>query len=105
MADFKLQNRADIQKAFQENEREVWIRNFRVASILAFIFVPAGCSLDWVVYKDRGFFWEFLGLRLICSACLLFIWWFVTTPIGARNYRVLGLILPALPTFTISVMI
>jgi two-component system sensor histidine kinase PhcS len=103
MADLKLQNRAEIERAFHENEREVWIRNFRVASILAFIFMPAGCTLDWFVYRD--YFWRFLGLRLLCSGGLLFIWWFVTTPAGTRNYRMLGLILPALPTITISLMI
>src|SRR6202142_367221 len=103
MTDFKLQNRAEIRRAFMENERGVWIRNFRVASILAFVFVPAGSSLDWFVYRPH--FVEFFKLRLVCSACLLFIWWFVTTPVGSRNYRILGWILPALPTFFISLMI
>ena len=92
-----------IQRAFVENERSVWIRNFRIASILAFIFIPAGSSLDAFVYRDH--FWEFLGLRLICSALLLFIWWFVTTAPGTRYYRVLGWVLPALPSFFISLMI
>jgi two-component system, sensor histidine kinase PhcS len=50
-------------------------------------------------------FWEFLGLRLLCSALLIFIWWLVKTPFGFRNYRLLGLTLPALPTFFISLMI
>ncbi|HEX4350993.1 MAG TPA: hypothetical protein VH251_11425, partial [Verrucomicrobiae bacterium] len=104
MPEFKLQNREEIQIAFHENEREVWIRNFRVACILAIIFVPAGCSLDWFVAPPK-YFWKFLELRLLCSACLLFIWWFVTTPVGARHYRILGLTLPALPTIAISVMI
>jgi two-component system sensor histidine kinase PhcS len=103
MPEIRLQNREKILKAFRENEREVWIRNFRVASILAFIFVPAGTSLDWFVYHSH--FAEFLELRLICSACLLFIWWFVTTPLGTKNYRILGWVLPALPTIFISLMI
>src|ERR1035437_6583198 len=103
MADFKLQNNEEIRRAFMENERDVWIRNFRAASILAFIFMPAGSSLDWFVYRPH--FVEFFKLRLICSAFLLFIWWFVTTPIGSRHYRILGWILPALPTFFISLML
>lgn len=103
MLDFKPQNHETVRKAFQEAEREVWIRNFRVATILAFIFVPAGSSLDWFVYRDH--FGEFFRLRMICSGLLLFIWWFVTTPIGTKSYRVLGWILPALPTFFISLMI
>ena len=36
---------------------------------------------------------------------MLFIWWFITTPIGSRHDRLLGLILPGLPTFFISWMI
>jgi two-component system, sensor histidine kinase PhcS len=103
MAKLKLQNHDEVRRAFLENERDVWIRNFRVASILAFVFVPAGSSLDWFVYPAH--FIDFLKLRWICSACLFFIWWFVTTPIGVKNYRVLGWILPALPTFFISAMI
>ena len=81
----------------------MWIHNFRVACIIALIFVPAGSSLDAVVYPDS--IGPFFALRLLCSALLLFIWWFVTTPFGRRNYRVLGWILPALPSFFISVMI
>ena len=103
MSDFQSQNRTEINQAFLEGERTVWVRNFRVACILAFIFIPAGSSLDALVYPEH--FGEFFRLRLICSALLLFIWWFVKTPVGLRIYRVLGLILPALPTFFISLMI
>ena len=98
-----LQNGQEIRRAYSENERGVWIRNFRVASLLAFVFIPVGSSLDAFMYPQN--FGEFFKLRLICSALLLFIWWFVKTPIGGRYYRILGWILPALPTFFISLMI
>jgi len=98
-----LQNGQEIRRAYSENERGVWIRNFRVASLLAFVFIPVGSSLDAFMYPQD--FGEFFKLRLICSALLLFIWWFVKTPIGGRYYRILGWILPALPTFFISLMI
>ena len=103
MSNAVIHNLPEVQRAFLENERAVWIRNFRVATILAFVFVPAGSSLDAFVYPT--YFGEFLRLRLICSALLLFLWWFVTTPIGSRNYRILGWIMPALPTYFISMMI
>jgi signal transduction histidine kinase len=103
MPDFQPQNLKEINRAFLEGERAVWVRNFRVACILAFIFIPAGSSLDALVYPEH--FGEFFRLRLICSALLLFIWWFVKTPMGLKIYRALGLILPALPTFFISLMI
>jgi len=67
------------------------------------IFMPAGVSLDLLVYPQYA--WEFFQLRLLCSACLLFIWWFVKTPLGSRHYRLLGWLLPAFPTFFISLMI
>ena len=103
MPDRSTQLSDEIHQAYLEQERGVWIHNFRVASIIAFIFVPAGSSLDAFVYPRH--FWTFFELRLLCSAFLFFIWWFVTTPFGTRNYRVLGWILPALPTFFISLMI
>ncbi|MBU6410854.1 MAG: hypothetical protein KGR98_10755, partial [Verrucomicrobia bacterium] len=79
------------------------MRNFRTASILAFIFMPAGSTLDIAVYP--AYFWEFFLFRWVCSAFLLFFWWFIKTPIGLRYYRVLGWIMPLLPTALIAYMI
>jgi signal transduction histidine kinase len=91
------------EEAFLENERVVRIQNYRVACMLALIFMPAGSTLDFFVYRDHaGYFFE---LRLLCSALLFFIWWLVKTPFGSRHYRILGLVLPALPSFFISWMI
>lgn len=103
MPEVTAPNEEQIQREFLEHERSVRVTNFRIACLTAFVFMPAGSSLDWLVYPDQ--FGEFLTLRLICSALLLFIWWFVTTPFGARHYRALGLILPGLPSFFISLMI
>lgn len=94
---------ATIQEAFLGAEKGVRIQNYRVACILAAVFMPLGISLDWLVYPEHTPF--FFALRLLCSALLLFIWWLVKTPLGTRYYRVLGMILPALPTFFISWMI
>ncbi len=92
-----------VQQAFLEHERSVRVANFRIACLTAFVFMPVGWSLDWLVYPDQ--IKPFLVLRLVCSVLLLFIWWFVTTPFGARHYRFLGLILPGLPSLCISWMI
>jgi Signal transduction histidine kinase regulating C4-dicarboxylate transport system len=102
MAEELTDNRA-IQRAFLQHEQDVRIQNFRVSCILALIFMPAGVTLDYVVYPKLTPF--FFALRLACSALLLFIWWFVKTPAGTRHYRFLGLLLPALPCFFISWMI
>jgi two-component system sensor histidine kinase PhcS len=103
MPNYQPKNSGEIRQAFLEGERAVWIRNFRVACILAAIFTIAGCSLDALVYPS--YFNEFFKLRLICATSLLFIWWLVKTPIGTRHYRLLGLLLPALPTLFCSLMI
>jgi signal transduction histidine kinase len=93
----------DIREAFLDAERSVRVQNYRVACIMAMIFMPAGVSLDLLVYPQQA--WAFFKLRLLCSALLLFIWWYVSTPPGLRHYRYLGWALPALPTFFISIMI
>jgi len=103
MADIKSQSSKEIQRAFAENEITVRVSNYRTATMLAFFFVPAGATLDALVYPK--FFFEFLGLRFGCSGVLLFLWWFVKTPLGLRNYRLLGWIMPAVPTAMISIMI
>jgi two-component system sensor histidine kinase PhcS len=103
MSDFQSINSKEIRQAFSESERAIWVRNFRVACILASIFTLAGSILDKLIFPE--FFYEFFNLRLILSALIMFIWWFVKTPIGLQAYRVLGLLLPALPTLFLSVMI
>ncbi|HEY3762047.1 MAG TPA: ATP-binding protein [Verrucomicrobiae bacterium] len=102
MADFQ-QNYNEINRAFLEAERNIRIRNFRIACILATIFDLAGSSLDLLVYPEH--YHEFLKLRLMSAALILFMWWLVKTPVGERFYRLLGLILPALATFALGVMI
>ncbi len=92
-----------IRQAFVEHERSVRIQNYRIACILALVFMPAGAALDFLVYPENTA--HFFLLRLLCSSLLLFIWWFVKSPLGSAHYRLLGLILPALPSFFISWMI
>lgn len=106
MPDFNSKNHDAIQKAFHEHERDVWIRNFRIACILAAIFVLAGYSLDVLVYgnhpeKTRWF----MFYRVVCSLLCILFWWLVRTPVGLRNYRVLGLVLPLLPSVCDAILI
>jgi signal transduction histidine kinase len=103
MPEEMTQRLTNIQQAFLDVERSVRVQNYRVACMMALIFMPAGVSLDLLVYPEHA--WTFLKLRLLCSALLLFIWWFVQTPAGLKHYRYLGWVLPALPTFFISLMI
>jgi signal transduction histidine kinase len=94
---------AELTAAFLEYERGVRIQNYRVACVLALIFMPAGATLDILVYPRKAA--EFFLLRLLCSAFLFGIWWLVQTPVGAKCLPVLGQAVAALPSLFISVMI
>src|SRR5690348_12014448 len=103
MAKDATENTAGIAQAFHANERSVRIQNYRISCMLALVFMPAGVVLDWRVFPEHTG-WFFI-LRLACSALLFFIWWLVKTPFGSKHYRLLGLLLPALPAFFIGWMI
>lgn len=103
MVDALPEKHPDLRQAFRDYERGIRIHNYRVACILALIFMPAGVVLDYFVYPDRVA--HFFLLRLLCSALLLFIWWFVRTPPGLKCLWALGQIVAALPSFFISWMI
>src|SRR5262249_50652032 len=103
MAETAPSTPADLRRAFRQYEEGVRIHNYRVACILALIFMPAGSVLDLMVYRDSVRY--FFVLRMLCSALLLFIWWFVRTPWGLRSLWVLGQVVAALPSLFISLMI
>lgn len=92
-----------IIQAFQEYDRKVRIDTIKLFCWLIFTLMPAGFTLDYFVYPERVF--EFLKMRLLCSAVTAVIWVLVQTPFGLKYYRVLGIILPLLPCFFISWMI
>jgi len=92
-----------LEAAFQASEGAVRIQNYRVACVLAMIFMPAGCALDYLVYPEHAA--GFLRLRLVSSVLLLVMLWLVRTGFGRRIYRWLGIALPAIPSFFISWMI
>ena len=79
MSDRSSQQEAAVQEAFLANERVVRIQNYRVACILALVFMPAGVALDFLVYRPQLKY--FFVLRPPCSAPLHFIWWLVKTRI------------------------
>lgn len=93
----------EFQEAFQANERQDRISTVKVGSALVFFLMPAGTFLDRFVYKDKV--QEFLYLRLLCSVLVAIFWYLHTTPFGRRHYKYLGLAIPLLPAFFISLMI
>jgi signal transduction histidine kinase len=77
-----------LHAAFAVYERRVRIRNYKIGCIMAFIFVPAGSSLDYFVYKDH--LAQFIGIRLLCSALLALIWVLLQKEIWIKFYRFYG---------------
>lgn len=93
----------ELLAAFEDYERERTIFTNRIGCILGIIFMPGGMFLDWYVYEEDV--WEFLTLRLACSALLFVVWRAHATAFGGRHYRALGLIEVSLPLLFISEMI
>jgi signal transduction histidine kinase len=96
-------NESELRDAFTAYERRVRINNYKVGCALAFIFMPAGASLDYYVYPKQQV--EFLKLRLLCSAFLALIWFLLKHEIGIKAYRLLGFLVAFLPLAFISWMI
>ncbi|PWU21906.1 MAG: hypothetical protein C5B50_00505 [Verrucomicrobia bacterium] len=96
----------DFQAAFLANERQERLNTGKVASILVLVLMPAGITLDRVVYSDHpDFLRSFLILRLVCSVLAGVLWFLHTTEFGQKHYRMLGLPIALLPAFFISCMI
>ena len=68
MADTPTLTPSELQDAFAVYERQVRINNYKVGCVLAFIFMPAGTSLDYFVYRDH------LGDFSGCASCARRCW-------------------------------
>ena len=98
-------DQANRTAAFDAYERPIRIRNYKVGAILAFIFMPAGASLDWFVYRHTGKLGEFFAIRILCSALLAGVWSLLHFKPAIRSYRAIGSLVALLPMFSISWMI
>ncbi len=96
-------NQQDVKTAFAEYDKQVRISNSRLGAIWAMILMPAGITLDYLVYPDQV--WEFFLLRVLCSLCVWGVRALFNTEFGDRNYRFLGMLWYMLPAFFISGMI
>jgi len=96
-------NPQDVKTAFAEYDKKVRISNSRLGAIWAMILMPAGITLDYLVYPNQV--WEFFILRVLCSVCVWGVRALFNTEFGDRNYRFLGMLWYMLPAFFISGMI
>jgi signal transduction histidine kinase len=95
---------ASPDSAFQEYERPLRVRNYKLGAVLAGFFMPAGATLD---YFTHG--WDtmvaLLPNRIICALLLGAIWMALHLHPNTRNYRLLGFCVAFLPLLSISWMI
>ncbi len=102
MADI-TENSAEVRKAFIEHDRRIILSNVKVGCVIGIVLMPAGFILDHYVYTPNE--WDFLKLRLLCSALIAVFWGIVVTPFGRKHPRKLGVFLALLPAFFISWMV
>ena len=102
-ADQAVWEQAGFEEAYSARERQERLRSGKVACALVVFLMPAGITLDLIVYPDRWFY--FLQLRLLCSALAGGLWFVHTRPLGRRYYRFLGIPIAILPAFFIAWMI
>jgi signal transduction histidine kinase len=95
---------ASPESAFQEYERPVRVRNYKLGALLAGIFVPAGATLDFFTHG-----WDttvtLLPNRIICGVLLGAIWLALHFHPDTKRYRLLGFGVAGLPLLSISWMI
>jgi signal transduction histidine kinase len=98
-----LSNPEEVKKAFTEYDRRVILNNVKIGCFLGVLLMPAGMVLDFAVYPSEVY--QFLKLRLLCSALIGLFWAIVISPIGQKHPRKLGVLLAMFPAFFISWMV
>lgn len=83
-----------LQRQFQDYERDIRVKNYRMCAFLASFFMLAGSSLDWIVYGTEGVI-QFFPFRLLTVVILLIIRSILGTEFGHHWHRVLGMIMSA----------
>ena len=92
-----------IRQAFVAYERQQRLINTQVGCALVVFLMPAGSLLDFFVYRDA--LWPFFWLRLLSSALGAAIWASLSTDLGRRSGKVLGVVVPLIPVVSIAGMI
>ncbi len=101
--DLTLLGAAERSARFAGEIQELNLRNARLGAWFVMLLVPFCAVLDWLAYPER--FWEFLMLRLACSALCVPLLLALDRPWAARYHRAYPVILPLLPAVAICVMI
>lgn len=93
-----------LDRLFEEYERPIRIRNYKLACVFAAVFMPAGASLDYFVYTADVML-QFLPVRLFSGIMLVGVWFGLDKLGHTALYRYLGLSVAIIPMLSISWMI
>ena len=58
-----------LRSAYQEDQLDNWLRLSKICAVVALALVPAGMTLDYLVYPER--FGEFFGYRIACDVAIV----------------------------------
>ncbi len=92
-----------LREEFEIYEKGNRIDSLKLGAFLVMFFMPAGSLLEVFVYPDSLLL--FLGIRLLSSISMMFIWWALNHPIASNYYRPLGWAIAIIPTTAITFMI
>lgn len=93
----------DLEKAYQEFDTDLRIRQTQIGALLALILVPAGSSLEYFIYPE--YLKDFFLIRIACDLVLLPIYLILFKPIARKFVRWLSALWAITPTVAISIMI
>ncbi|WP_397381238.1 sensor histidine kinase [Prosthecobacter sp.] len=88
---------------FEKEQMELNLRNARMGAWFVMILVPLCSFLDWMAYPAD--YWQFLVLRLACSASCVPLLLALNGSLGRKYCRAYPIILPLLPALMICFMI
>ncbi len=94
-----------LKRAFELEEKIQRIRLGKVGALLIAGLMPAGVTLDLMVYPETATRLRFLVLRLVSSALALMLWAWLRTPAGQKQAQFVGPALALIPTAFIAAMI
>jgi len=94
----------ELERSFNEYERPIRIRNYKLGALLAAVFMPAGAVLDFFVYGWEGVV-RFAPARILTTAFLAFVGVALIKFPQCRHYRALGFLVALIPLLAIAWMI
>ena len=99
----RLSNSSEVQRAYADYERRIYVRHLEVGSYLVMVLMPAGVVLDYFVYPRHCA--HFFALRLLSTMVGGCIWITLQTRVRNSVNRHVSLVLALTPAFFICWMI